>query len=94
MFFIGVVAGMFTAASVSDTKGRRIALITSYCIQIVAILTLYTGIYFKIIPIILLGQFLAGMFIATTCVVSFVITGEFCNDLLRQRALMIYNAVW
>lgn len=75
IFFVGVVMGMGGVAMLSDSKGRRKALLFSYAVQIIAISTLYLGIFYKIIPIVVLGQFLSGFFISTTCVLCFVFTG-------------------
>lgn len=73
--FLGAIAGMLTLVPASDLKGRRFAFIIAYSLEIAGVGFILLGIYVNVWQLMCLGQFLIGMYMATTTVLSYVITG-------------------
>lgn len=78
----------------SDSKGRKFTLVIAMILFIFGLSFIIIGIYWKIIILMIMGQFLSGTFFAAMNAMCYVITGEFTDDKMRQRAIMVYCAMW
>ena len=74
-FFIGCIAGMLSLVPLSDSKGRRAAILISFVLEIIGISCVILGIYTKVWEIVWIGQFCCGIFNSCIAVTSYVITG-------------------
>lgn len=94
MFAFGSLVGMFGLPALADAKGRKFSFNFAFILQFFAISGLIVGIYQNNNILMMAGQFLAGIFTSGIVILTYVYTGEVCNDVLRQRSMMIYSAFW
>ena len=94
MFALGAVLGMFGLPALFDVRGRRFSIIFGSLLQILGSILMIIGVYQNIVGFMIVAQIVMGFFTSGMVVVSFVITGEFCEDSMRQTAVMLYFATW
>lgn len=86
--------GVLTLNSLSDSRGRRFALLGSYISCALGVVLIMLGIYLDIWAIMAIGQMFEGAFVLTITNISYVVTGEISDGKIRQQSIMIYCAVW
>lgn len=86
---------------VSDAKGRKKAILISFLAIFSGIASKiyykigsFTGAYFHIIFLVILGQFLIGFGAYAMVTLCYTLLADFCSDSLRSRAVVIINSVW
>jgi MFS family permease len=84
---------MFLLPGLADAKGRKFSLFFGFGIVITGIASSIAGIYTDIPQLILFAQFMNGTFCAGVVVLTYILAGEFCNDSVRQVAILFFNAV-
>jgi MFS family permease len=94
MFAFGGLVGMFGLPALADVMGRRLAINASLVVQFASSGLLIGGIYMDVLMMMMVGHFLAGVYAGGLLIITFVYTGEVCNDRMRQIAIMIYCSSW
>lgn len=75
MYPFGAVLGMLGLPALADTKGRRFTINLAFLLQIVALTFLLIGIYQNVTGLMMLGQFITGVFSSGMMLLPYIVTG-------------------
>lgn len=79
---------------VSDTKSRKLALLTCLLIVSVGLIITAIGGWHKSIPTVIVAQFIQGFGISSIVTLSYAFLTDFLSDKLKPRAVIIVNTAW
>jgi len=94
IYAIGNILGMFIIPLLNDVIGRRKAAILNFVFAIPGLLMIYLGVNQISYPLIMIGTTMVGFSVGGYNLGGFIITCDFLEDRLREKALMIYCAMW
>ena len=94
LFVPGLLFGVFLLSLIANSKGRKFALLVMMVTVTLAQLLLFASIYFKILWLLEIAQFLYGLGCSAGLTLNFIYAGELFNDSNRQLATVAYCAGW
>lgn len=85
---------MFFIPLANDVIGRRKAAILNFMFAIPGLFLVFLGIHQISYPLIMIGTVLIGMSAGGYNMGGFIMTCDFLEARLREKALMLYCAMW
>ena len=85
---------MLLVPMISDSKGRRLPLLASLIVSIMACCSITIGVYTSNFFLMFFGQMFLGFVASGMVVLGYVYVSEFCSDSHRQKGLIAIMISW
>lgn len=79
---------------ISDTKSRKMALISCLLIVVFGLSMTAVGGWQKSIPTVIVAQFIQGFGISSIVTLSYAFLSDFLSEKLKPRAVIVVNTAW